>query len=69
MNNIPSIPLVGFIDNLVEWLRLHASFIFNPIRDFINFTVELFIKIFSVFPPLIFIILVAALAYYLTKKI
>ncbi|WP_276877309.1 ABC transporter permease [Anaerococcus hydrogenalis] len=69
MNNIPSIPLVGFIDNLVEWLRLHASFIFNPIRDFINFTVELFIKIFSVFPPLLFIILVAALAYYLTKKI
>ncbi|PMC82450.1 ABC transporter permease [Anaerococcus hydrogenalis] len=69
MNNIPSIPLVGFIDNLVEWLRLHASFIFNPIRDFINFTVELFIKIFSVFPPLLFIIVVAALAYYLTKKI
>lgn len=53
----------------MEWLRLHASFIFNPIRDFINFTVELFIKIFSVFPPLLFIILVAALAYYLTKKI
>lgn len=69
MNNIPTIPLVNFIDNLVEWLRVHASFIFNPIRDFINFTVELFIKIFSIFPPLLFIVIIAFLAYYLTKKI
>lgn len=69
MNNIPTIPLVNFIDNLVEWLRIHASFIFNPIRDFINFTVELFIKIFSIFPPLLFIVIIAFLAYYLTKKI
>ncbi len=69
MNNIPTIPLVNFIDNLVEWLRVHASFIFNPIRDFINFTVELFIKIFSIFPPLLFIVIIAFLAYYLTKKL
>lgn len=69
MNNIPTIPLVKFIDNLVEWLRVHASFIFNPIRDFINFTVELFIKIFSIFPPLLFIVIIAFLAYYLTKKL
>lgn len=69
MNNIPTIPLVNFIDNLVEWLRVHASFIFNPIRDFINFTVELFIKIFSIFPPLLFIVIIAFLAYYLTRKI
>ncbi|MBS5989046.1 ABC transporter permease [Anaerococcus hydrogenalis] len=69
MNNIPSIPLVGFIDRLVDWLRIHASFIFNPIRDFINFMVEFFIKIFSIFPPLLFIILVTLLAFYLTKKI
>lgn len=69
MNNIPTIPLVNFIDNLVEWLRVHASFIFNPISDFINFTVELFIKIFSIFPPLLFIVIIAFLAYYLTKKI
>lgn len=69
MNNIPSIPLVGFIDKLVDWLRIHASFIFNPIRDFINFMVEFFIKIFSIFPPLLFIILVTLLAFYLTKKI
>ncbi|WP_058990505.1 ABC transporter permease [Anaerococcus rubeinfantis] len=69
MNNIPSIPLVEFIDKLVDWLRIHAAFIFNPIRDFINFMVEFFIKIFSIFPPLIFIILVTLLAFYLTKKI
>lgn len=69
MNNIPSIPLVGIIDKLVDWLRIHAAFIFNPIRDFINFMVEFFIKIFSIFPPLLFIILVTLLAFYLTKKI
>lgn len=69
MNNIPSIPLVEFIDKLVDWLRIHAAFIFNPIRDFINFMVEFFIKIFSIFPPLLFIILVTLLAFYLTKKI
>lgn len=69
MNNIPSIPLVGFIDKLVDWLRIHAAFIFNPIRDFLNFMVEFFIKIFSIFPPLLFIILVTLLAFYLTKKI
>lgn len=69
MNNIPSIPLVGFIDKLVDWLRIHAAFIFNPIRDFINFMVEFFIKIFSIFPPILFIILVTLLAFYLTKKI
>ena len=69
MNNIPSIPLVGFIDKLVDWLRIHAAFIFNPIRDFINFMVEFFIKIFSIFPPLLFIILVTLLAFNITKKI
>lgn len=69
MNNIPTLPLVDWIDNLVNWLRINASFIFNPIRDFINFVVELFIKVFDIFPPLVFIILVTALAFYLTKKL
>lgn len=69
MNNIPTIPLVDWIDQIVEWLRVNAAFIFDPIRDFINFVVELFIKIFSIFPPLLFIIIVALLAYYLTKKV
>lgn len=69
MNNIPTIPLVDWIDQIVEWLRVNAAFIFDPIRDFINFVVELFIKVFSIFPPLLFIIIVALLAYYLTKKV
>lgn len=69
MNNIPTLPLVDWIDNLVNWLRINASFIFNPIRDFINFVVEIFIRIFDIFPPLVFILLVTAFAFYLTKKV
>lgn len=69
MNNIPTLPLVDWIDSLVNWLRINASFIFNPIRDFINFVVELFIRIFDIFPPLVFILIITVFAFYLTKKV
>lgn len=57
------------MDSLVEWLRINADFIFNPIRDFLNFLVDVFMTVLGVLPPIVFIILVAALAYYLTKKV
>ncbi|MSS78376.1 ABC transporter permease subunit [Anaerococcus sp. WCA-380-WT-2B] len=69
MNNIPTLPLVDWIDNLVNWLRINVSFVFNPIRDFINFIVELFIRVFNIFPPLVFILLIIVLAFFLTKKV
>lgn len=69
MNNIPTLPLVDWIDKLVNWLRINVSFVFNPIRDFINFIVELFIRVFNIFPPLVFILLIIVLAFFLTKKV
>ncbi|WP_235942750.1 hypothetical protein [Anaerococcus faecalis] len=64
MNNIPTLPLVDWIDKLVNWLRINVSFVFNPIRDFINFIVELFIRVFNIFPPLVFILLIIVLAFF-----
>lgn len=69
MDKIPRIPLVHWIDVAVEWLRIHLNFIFKPIAHGLNNMVEFFDSILGFLPPLVFIIIVALLAYHYTKKI
>lgn len=68
MNNIPSIPLIEWVDNIVDWLRANAQWIFKPINNFLDFLVDSLSSILMAIPPLPFIIILFILALYLTKK-
>lgn len=69
MENIPTLPLVHWIDVAVEWLRIHLNFIFRPIANGLNSLVDFFDMVLGLLPPIVFILLVALLSYYLTKRI
>lgn len=68
MNNIPSIPIVEWVDNMVAWLRVNARWFFDPIDNFLEFLVNGISDILLIVPPLVFIIILFGLTMFLTKK-
>lgn len=68
MNNIPSIPLAQWIDDLVDWLRVNAQWFFQPIDNFLEFLVEWISARLISIPPLVFIIILFAITVYFTRK-
>lgn len=69
MNNIPQVPLVEWVDNLVSYLRSNAQWLFEPISNFLNALVTLIGDGLLLFPPALLIALTVALTLFLTKKI
>lgn len=57
------LPIAFWIDGIVEWMRNHLVFIFEPIKNGINALVEAFSNIFGVFHPILFIAIVAFILY------
>lgn len=68
MNNIPAIPIIEWVDNIVAWLRVNAQWFFKPIDNFLDFFVDGLSDILLFIHPLAFIIILAALTLYITKK-
>lgn len=68
MNNIPSIPLVQWIDDLVQWLRINAQWFFQPIDRFLEFLVDGISDVLLIIPPIVFIIILFGITMFLTKK-
>lgn len=69
MTNIPQIPLVNWIDVLVEWLRDNAQWFFDPINNFLDSFVSLLSNVLIAISPIVFISILVGLSIYLTKKI
>jgi glycine betaine/proline transport system permease protein len=69
MNNIPQIPLVGWVDAMVSYLRSNARWFFDPISDFLGTFVDIVSDVLMFFPPMVFIALMVIITIYLTKKI
>lgn len=69
MNNIPQLPLVDWIDNMVSYLRQNAQWIFEPISDFLDAFVGYISDGLLFLPPWIFIILLVGITIFFTKKI
>lgn len=68
MTNIPQIPLVEWIDALVDWLKDNAQWFFDPIDSFLDVFVNGLSSILMIIPPLVFIIVLFGITILLTKK-
>lgn len=68
MTNIPQIPLVKWIDTLVDWLKDNAQWVFDPIDSFLDVFVNALSTILMAIPPLVFIIVLFGITILLTKK-
>ena len=68
MPKIPQLPIIAWIDQLVEYLRVHAQWFFNPIAQGLDFFVSNLASALEAVPPWAFIILALGLTYFLTKK-
>jgi len=66
MSNIPQLPLAQWIDELVKWLA-HFEGFFNGVTAFLGGIVAAFQFVFDHIPIPIFIILILALTWYLTR--
>ena len=63
---LPRVPIGEWVERLVEdILRDDLGFIFDGIRAFFGFQIEVLEAIFNFPPPLIFILIAAAIAYWL----
>lgn len=67
-NLIPKIPLNRWIESLVGWLDDNLEWFFNGIKEVIGFIVDSFAALFMVIPPIVLILIFAALAWKLASK-
>ncbi|WP_208560679.1 ABC transporter permease [Marinilactibacillus kalidii] len=69
LDNIPRLPVSDWISNVIDWLTINLAWLFGAIQDggttFMNTVTDLLILI----PPLVFILIMVALAYLATRKI
>jgi len=62
------IPLGKWISNFVDFLNDHAAWVFNLTSDVLGFMIEGLIDILQWTPPLVVVLLAAALAYWLHRS-
>ncbi|MBU8907460.1 ABC transporter permease [Desertibacillus haloalkaliphilus] len=67
MDLLPRLPLAEGIDAFVDWLH-NADFIFKGIESFIGFIVDLLQVVLGAVPSILFIVLLAALAFFINQK-
>jgi len=62
------IPLGTWMSNFVDFLNEHAAWLFNAVSDGLGFLIEGLIGILEWCPPLLLVLLLAALAYALQRS-
>ncbi|WP_026673227.1 ABC transporter permease [Alkalihalobacterium bogoriense] len=67
MNLFPKLPLADWIDSFVEWLR-NADWFFSFITSTIRFLVDSIELVLTIFPVWLFILLITAATYFVTKR-
>ncbi len=68
MNLIPRIPLGDWVEAFVEWLK-SAEMIIGALRSTIEFIASnIFLSLFEVIPPLVFILLLTGISFLLVRK-
>lgn len=72
MNNIldiiPKLPVANQIELLTEWITKTFSFLFNPIQIYSEMFMNAITSFLLFVPPIIFILLIALLAFFVTGK-
>ena len=62
------IPIGDYVEIAVYWIELNLGWLLDIISDFLGFMITGFRDFLMLFPPLIFALLIAALAYFTGKK-
>ncbi|CQR47043.1 Glycine betaine transport system permease protein OpuAB [Paraliobacillus sp. PM-2] len=65
---LPEIPLSKWISDFTDWLTDTFSFIFDPIKNQFGDFMEFFAEQLAAIPPIIVILIVAILAFFITGK-
>ena len=65
---IPKIPVSEYVTKSVQWMTEKFSFIFNPIKEHFGNLMDFISNLLAYIPPVVFILLIALLAFFLTGR-
>ncbi|MFP7479619.1 ABC transporter permease [Terribacillus saccharophilus] len=68
MENIEALPVAEWTTDFVSWLTDTFAFLFDPIKDGLGDLMDVITSGLDAIPPVIFILLVAILAFFMTGK-
>ncbi|MFB1099530.1 MULTISPECIES: proline/glycine betaine ABC transporter permease [Bacillaceae] len=68
MENVEALPVADWTTDFVSWLTDTFAFLFDPIKDGLGDLMDLITSGLDAIPPVIFILLVAILAFFMTGK-
>ncbi|WP_217984682.1 ABC transporter permease [Terribacillus saccharophilus] len=68
MENVEAIPVSEWTANFVSWLTDTFAFLFDPIKDGLGDLMDVITSGLDAIPPVIFILLVAILAFFMTGR-
>ena len=68
MENVKAIPVGDWMTDFVDWLTNTFAFLFDPIKDGLDSFMSIITQGLAAIPPVVFILLVAILAFFMTGK-
>ncbi|MEC0281154.1 ABC transporter permease [Terribacillus saccharophilus] len=68
MENVEAMPVAEWTTNFVSWLTDTFAFLFDPIKDGLGNLMDVITSGLDAIPPIIFILLVAILAFFMTGR-
>ncbi|HSJ36709.1 MAG TPA: proline/glycine betaine ABC transporter permease [Planococcus sp. (in: firmicutes)] len=68
MENIEKMPLASWVSDFTDWISDSFAFLFDPIKNQFGDGLENFADLLAAVPPVIVIIIVAILAFFLSGK-
>lgn len=68
MDNVEKMPLGSWVSDITDWISDTFAFLFNPIKNEFGDGLESFADMLAAVPPVIVIIIVAILAFFLSGK-
>nr|WP_027963848.1 proline/glycine betaine ABC transporter permease [Halalkalibacillus halophilus] len=68
LDNIPEIPMADWINYGVGWITDTFSFFFDPVKDGFGAVLDTSAEYLSIVPPIIIIILMALVAFFISGK-
>ncbi|MFC0015965.1 MULTISPECIES: proline/glycine betaine ABC transporter permease [Allobacillus] len=65
---IPSLPIASWVDDAVKWVTNTFEFFFDPVKDQFGWLLDTTAEYLSMIPPIVIILLVAVLAFFMSGK-
>lgn len=65
---IPELPVADGVENLTVWLTDTFAFLFDPIQKYSEIAMEFTTDTLLLLPPILFILIIAAIAFFASKK-